>query len=203
MSSDIEYLLATQSLPDDFVIDNIYKMEELLEVIQKLNKKNERLSELNQYRMKVTKEKVSENTEKITRLRKIILEGMKRLAPDEKTIDFSPIGKITRKKNRSSWEVTDDQELIKFLKDKGLEESVIVIKQSLDKRELEKVLDKVSKSVDSIPGASLVPGEEGVTITYDKNYKASDDGDDDEMPEKPNKIGKAKVDVENLDELTI
>jgi len=164
-------MLVSQELPDDYVLDSIYDIEEILETIAKLERSNDHFDDLKKYRTSVLNDKISNNKLKIERLRKVILDTMVKLSPDDKMIDFSPIAKIVRRKALKKWKVSDDEQLIGFLKEKGLEKDVVKTEEKIIKSKLKKTLDSLSKKNEIIPGAVLDPGDESISITYDKTYK--------------------------------
>ena len=97
MSQPIE-ILASQELPDGFVLDEIGEIEEILEAIAGLEAKKETFEQIKKHRISVADYKITNIKNRITRLRQIILNTMLKLAPNTKMIDFAPIGKVMRRK---------------------------------------------------------------------------------------------------------
>lgn len=201
MNDAILEIIASPEVPDDYILDSIYDIEEVLEYLATLNGKIDHLKKLKQHRIEAIDSKLGNFNNRVARLRKLILDTMIKMSPDQKTIDFTPIGKITRRKSKKTWEVLDEESLLAFLENKGVKEEVIVTKETVNKKKLTDILDKLAKTSDLIPGAVLNAGEESVSITYEKNYKAVEKEEDE--TEEPIKEMPSSVSADDLEDLVI
>lgn len=158
------------SIPEDFVLDSVFEIEDVLESIAELQDKSTYFRNLKKHRIETCDYKINNCENKIEQLRKVILETMKKLAPKDKTIDFSPIGKVTRKKPTQSWVVEDEETMLSFLKKQGKKDTVVEVKEKIIKRQLDRVLDEISNKIKEIPGVTLKTGDESVSIIFEKTY---------------------------------
>jgi len=168
--SDYNY----SNLPEDFVLDSVFEIEDVLESIAELQDKKEYFKNLKKHRIETCDQKIDSYENKILQLRKVILETMKKLAPKDKTIDFSPIGKVTRKNPTQSWSIEDEDSLKEFLEKNKKKDGVVEVKERFIKRQLDRVLDELSNTIKKIPGVSLKTGEESVSIIFEKTYDPKD-----------------------------
>jgi hypothetical protein len=152
------------------VLDSVFEIEELLEAISVLQGKIEHYQELKKYRVSTCENKIESFKSKIDLYRSVILNTMQKFAPDKKTIDFSPVGKVTRKKPSKLWEVNDEEKLLKFLATLGKKEEVVETKEKIIKKKLDGVLDDLLSSKKKIPGVSLVESDESISIVFEKTY---------------------------------
>ena len=174
-------------------LDSVFEIGDILEYIKELNNKNDYYINLKKYRASVLDEKIKANEEKVEKLREVILNTMKKYSPDEKTIDFSPVGKVNRRVGPSKWEVEDEEKLIKFLEKEGKKDSVVEIKEKIVKKNLNQALSSFTKK--KVPGAVFLPGEETISISYGDKTTISEKVKED--------VNYDKMDELNVEELTI
>lgn len=157
-------------LTSDGVLDSVFEIEDILENIAELQSKVSYYQELKKYRVKTCEDKINSLQSRMDLFRKVILNTMQKLAPEKKTIDFSPIGKVTRRKPTQSWLIDDEEELIEFLEKNGRKDEVVETKEKLVKKLLDKVLIELSAKKKEIPGVTYVDNGESVSISFEKNY---------------------------------
>lgn len=167
--SDLNSLLIEASSTDS--LSSMYEIENVLLLLDEINKKKEYYKELKRVRTRSIDDKISTLDSRSEVLRQVVLNTMKEAAPNEKTLDFPSIGKVTRRKPKASWSVDNEEVLLSFLDNEGQKEEVIKTVVSIDKRKLKLVLDTYSKTGTQIPGVSSVSTPEALTITFDKNKK--------------------------------
>jgi len=175
-------------------LDSIYEVEDLLLLISDINKKIEFYKELRRHRTESIDSKVNSLTQKGTVLREIILNTMKSLAPDEKTVHFPSVGKVSRRRSKDAWVVDSPDDLSGFLDQKKEKDGVVKISESFDKRKLNALLDKYKSEGTIPPGVSIKEGNDALTVTLEK-------------PDKDAKIEDRKyssdIDLDALDSLEV
>lgn len=184
------------NIPEGGVLDSIYEIEDILETIARSDRKIEHFEKLKKHRTNILDEKITQLENENIRLRQVIMDTMKALAPDDKTVDFPGVGKVTRKKPKEKWVVENEEEVIKYLEQEKLDKNAVKVVKKIVKKELDKVLDNAAKRGIAVPGANIDVGEETLSISFDKNYKPNAE------PEEVEKVSKT-VEVEELDELEV
>lgn len=166
-SSQIKELLGSD-LSSDYTLNSVYEVENVLLILQNIAEKIDWLKKLKKYRTQSIDERILSLDERTDALRNVILQTMKRLDPNQKTLVFPSIGTVTRKKTPSKWKVDSEEEVLKFLDESGHKSDVIKVKESIDLNSLKKVLDSFSSAKVEVPGVTLVDGSESISIKYDK-----------------------------------
>lgn len=191
--SDLRALLMDE-IQDGTSLNSIYEVEELLLLIGDINRKVDFYKDLRRHRTNAIDAKVNTLTQKEEVLRQVILNTMKKLAPDEKTVHFPAIGKVSRRQLKDAWQVDNQEELISFLTKKGDKSEVTRVTESLDKRKLNALLDKYKKNGVSAPGISVNVGGESLTVTLDKKDMSVGQGAS---------LNSSEIDLDDLDNLEI
>lgn len=186
------------NIPESGVLDSIYEIEDILEAIARSDKKIEHFEKLKKHRTNVLDEKIEQLENENIRLRQVIFDTMKALAPDDKTVDFPGVGKVTRKKPKEKWVVENEDEVIKYLEKEKLDKDAVKTVKKIVKKELDKVLDNAAKRGIAVPGANIDAGAETLSVSFDKNYKPGSEAETGEV----DKVSKT-VEVEELDELEV
>ncbi len=177
-------------LNEEMSLSSVYDIEELLLSIGTMNHQIEYYKELKKHRVNSIDVEIGGLTSKIDVLRKVILNTMKNVAPDEKTLNFPSIAKITRRKSKSRIAVDDQDQVIDFLDEAGLKEQIVDVRESINKIKLMKLVNEYRETGQAIPGTSVVPSDESLSITYDKSPST-------------NETSTQSTDVETLDALQI
>jgi len=151
-------------------LDSVLEIDDVLQEIAILENKKKHFEALHKRRIEVLKDKIKEFDARISDYRSVILSAMKKYRPDEKTIDFTPIGKVTRKKPRTRWIIENDEEVLAWLDTKGSRDKVVDIIEKINKKKLDAILDKLGKK-EEVSGANLDPGKESISIVFEKTYK--------------------------------
>lgn len=167
--TDLQELLSG-NVPPDYVLGSVYEIEDLLLMMKSIDQKIDFFKELKKHRTKSIDEKTSSLEEKIDSLRSIVLRTMKQLEPKQNTLNFPSIGSVTRRKPTGSWQVDDEQVLIKFLDENGAKDNVVKVKETIDGRKLKQVLDDFSSARVPVPGVTHKPGEESISIKYEAEH---------------------------------
>jgi len=101
---------------------------------------------------------------------------------DEKSLSFPGVGKVVTKQPKGKWNISDENSLISYLKEKlsaGDFEVVVPTKPSIAKKELNKILDTWEKSGDIPVCVAREESKISLSITIDKNLGRSIDLDED------------------------
>lgn len=165
--SDLRTILV-DGIEEGTVLNSMYEIEDVLLLLNGINKKLEFYKALKRYRTESIDSHVSALGDKSDILRQVVRNTMRKLAPDEKTVNFPAIGKVSRRKAKDSWVIEDQNSLSEFLDEKGIKDDVVRVVESLDKRKLNTALDRYSKSGVTVPGVSKLVGEETLSITFEK-----------------------------------
>lgn len=165
MNSDIRTLLAGP-IPDGHTLSSTFEIENILLLIEEINKKLEYYKELKKHRAKSVDEKISSLNQKEAILRGVILNTMKSM--NEKSLDFPDIGKVSRRKSKSAIVLEDQDKIVAYLDEKGLKSSVVKTVESIDRRKLNSLIGDLEKQGEVIPGISKTTGSESLSITFEK-----------------------------------
>ena len=117
----------------DAALDSVFEIEDVLVYIARLQKKVDHWEGLKKHRVNRLNNQISMVNFEIDNLRQLILNTMKQHKPDEKTIDFTPIGKVTRKKSRKKWEIDNEEDLLNYLESKNLSDQIVEMKAKIIK----------------------------------------------------------------------
>ena len=156
------------ALTKEQTLSSIYDIEEILLIIQEINRKIDYYKDYKRNKVQTLDTKISHLTAKVDSLRGLILTTMQTIAPKEKTLDFPDVGKVVRKKGKESLTIDDEESVLKYLDQKGRKSEVVKVVQSIDKRELNTILNEYQKSGERVPGTIFSTGEESIAITFEK-----------------------------------
>lgn len=162
-----ELLKDIDSGVNGLVLDSVYEIEELLVLISDMEKKIDYLKGLKEYRVSSIDQQITKQSNRIDQLREIILQSMKSLSPDEKTLHFPDIGKVTRKKTSDSYEIEDEAAFVEAVVNLGYKDRVIEIKEKINLKEAK----KLAMEIKDIPGTRVKSGKESVSISFEKSKK--------------------------------
>jgi phage host-nuclease inhibitor protein Gam len=139
--------------------------EQIVKAIRRCDEEIAFLKKLKANRVRPIDEKIEKLSRNQDKLKYFALDLMDKYFPNKNTVDFPGIAKITKRKKKGKWEIVDEDALVGFLKESGCE-SAIKTKESIDKKELPKVLANIlkDKSEDDIVGAEFVEPERDVSL---------------------------------------
>lgn len=195
MNSDLRELLSGP-IPDGHTLSSTFEIENILLLIEEIDKKVEYYKELKKHRVKSVDEKINSLVQKEAVLRGVILNTMRSM--NEKSLDFPDIGKVSRRKAKSSIVLEDQDAVIAYLEKKGLSDGLVKVVESIDKRKLNSLVSDLEKQGEDVPGISKIAGSESLSISFEK-------------PKDPNvsmgapidKPTKPELDLDDLDALII
>lgn len=148
-------------------------IDEVLMSIAAIQQDIEHFEALKKHRAKVIDEQIAVLESRVEGMREQIRDYMS--SAGEKTLKFPGVGSITRKPGSMKWVVNDEEKLVNYLKGNSniapqTLEKVIVTKETIVKKELNKILDDLEQhnalKTDSV---SQVKSDESVAITFDKS----------------------------------
>ncbi len=171
--SEFAELLA-EGISINHSLNSVYEIENVLILLAEIDKKVLYYKGLKKHRVQSIDEKISDLNAKTDTLRHIILNTMQKVTPDDKTLNFPTIGKVSRRKSKPSWFVDDEEAVLKFLEKQKMRNEVVEVSESVNKRKLNSLLDHFHKDKTVVPGTSLVKGQESLSITFDKNKDSAD-----------------------------
>lgn len=168
MAIAVDLVSGLHAITPNDVLSSTYEIEDALLVIHDLDAKIQHLKGLKQHRNRILDNQVNNLNTTVETLRSIIMNTMQQLAPDKKTLNFPAVGKTTRRKPTESWQIDDEQQMLTYLESKGVKDRVIKeIKEILDKKQLNGVLDDLTKGGKSVPGVQRVIGSESLSVSFD------------------------------------
>ena len=142
MDSNLRTLLSGP-IPDGHTLTSLFEIENILLLIEEINKKQEYYKELKKYRAQSIDEKLSSLSQKEAILREVILNTMKSM--NEKSLDFPDVGKVSRRKSKASIVLEDEGVVIAYLDKKGLKAEVVKTVENIDKRKLNSLIGDLEK----------------------------------------------------------
>jgi len=181
-----------EGVTEDHVLSSAYEIEDVLLLINQINDKIEYYKNLREYRVKSIDTEITSLSQKTEILRKVILNTMCKIAPDEKTLNFPSIGKVSRRKGLVNYKVINEDEVLDFLDQKGCKDDVVKTETKIDKRKLKTLVKQFQKSGETVPGVDEEVGNESLSIAFDKS---------DAIVSKIS--SESTVDIDKLDSLTV
>jgi hypothetical protein len=132
-------------------LDSEFDIEELILSVDVIDKKIDWYKKLKEQRTKKLNEEVEKLEKRKDFTKKVIIATLN--SKNLKSLNFPGIGKVSCKSSKGKWTIEDEETLLEFLKsevDNELYNKIIVMKPSIIKKELNKLLDIMEK-IDKIP----------------------------------------------------
>lgn len=165
--TDLRTLLA-EGLSADHSLSSMYEIEDILMLIGEVNRKVDYYKEMKKHRASSIDGKIASLNAKADCLRSIVLNTMQKIVPNEKTLDFPDIGKVTRRKPTETISIDDQDLVIEYLEKKGMKDEVVKVSETVDRRKLKIIVQQCGKAGEAVPGVSTVTGTESLSITFEK-----------------------------------
>jgi len=165
--SDLRTILA-EGLSADHSLSSMYEIEDILLLIGEVNRKIDYYKEMKKHRAASIDDKISSLSAKSDCLRSIVLNTMQKVVPNEKTLDFPDIGKVTRRKPTETLNIDDQDQVISYLEAKGMKDEVVKVSETVDRRKLKIIVQQCGKAGETVPGVSTTIGSESLSITFEK-----------------------------------
>lgn len=178
-------------------LDSEFDIEELLMSLSGLQDKIKWLKQLKDSRVQTINAEITKLDERQTRLRDVISYTLESV--DKKSLSFPGVGKVAIKSVKGKWNVNDEDQIIAHLRKKLSKDEVdeiVVTKDTIVKKSLNKVLD-IWEKLDDVPDAvSREDGKISLSVTIDKGLS------DNEKMKSAIAITE-DLDIETFDELPI
>jgi phage host-nuclease inhibitor protein Gam len=151
----------------DYVLDSVFEIDTILRLVKEEEKKAEFLRNYKKFKNDQISVKLELHDEKIKQLRNIIKKTLSHF--EEKSLDFPGLGKVSRRNNKDSWSIEDEQKLLQFFKKEGIADHVVKVKETVDKREALKYIENYTKQGIGVPGVMPVKGLETLIVIFEKD----------------------------------
>lgn len=184
------------------ILNSEYELEDVIASIQDMRNKIKFFEELKKKRAAAIKAEILKLTGYIKILEDIVMKTMEQTS--HKSLNFPGVGRISVVNRKGKWVVEDEGQLLDYLveQDETVLDKVYVSKNSIVKKELDKVLNIWKKTGKTIPRCvSFDPPEKNLKISYDEDMSIEEpDITEDEAAEEKKTI---RVDPEDYDNLEI
>jgi len=154
-------LLKSFYAQEDYIIDDLVMIEDVIEIIEDLEHKKDFYKELKTKRVNVIDMETAKCDDQINFLKNTIVSSMEN--KNEKTLNFPGIGRVLIKNTTGKWDIIDEEELIKSLKEKGLDKNCISIVEKVNKKELNSLL--CQNNVNGIKGIAYLEGSNTLVLS--------------------------------------
>ncbi|KKN26830.1 hypothetical protein LCGC14_0870890 [marine sediment metagenome] len=151
----------------DGCLNSVFEIENAMLYLRKIGEDIEHYKGLKKHRAQSIDRRIKGLEEDTTKLRNIILQTMRKLSPDQKTLNFPDVGKVSRRVSKDSWEIKDDTVLLSFFEKEGRKEEIIKIKESLDVRIAKKLIETYVESGVDVPGVTKIRSPESISISFE------------------------------------
>lgn len=193
---DLHQVLS-DAVADDYSLSSVYEIEDILMLINEVNKKIEYYKGMKAHKIGSIDGRIKNLASKEEVLRKVILNTMHKVAPDDKTLDFPDVGKISRRKAKDSWSIADEDKVLDFLKENDVDcTDIVTTVEKIDRRKLKTSAETLRKSGKEVPGTEQVAGSESISITFEKTEAFA-------IKKRAAQETTEAVDIEALDALTL
>lgn len=164
INKDLKFeLLQKRQNNEEAILEDLLMVEDVLEFIRDLNEKIDFYKSLKEKRMKPIDMEIEKCQTQIDFFKDVALRSLE--ANNEKTLNFPGVGKVTVKKQKGKWDITDEEALKKYLKDNNRDKCIKTI-EKIDKKELSSLLSNIN--TDDITGAVYLNGKNNITISFSK-----------------------------------
>lgn len=175
LENDIDYEDMASNIHDG--VD----LEKLIASISKAREEVEFLKKLKKKRVEPIDAKIAKLSENEEKMKDFILELMPVLFPKKNTVDFPGVGKISKRKTKGKWEVTDEDAFAEMLKKHGMYDEVMKVKATVDKRKVPGVVSKILTEIseDDLEGVEFQEPEKDTSLVLKLYEDASVEDTDD------------------------
>jgi len=132
-------------------------IEKIIASIRRAREEIEFLKELKKRRVEPINVKITKLEDNEEKLRDFILEMMPTLFPKKNSVDFPGVGKISKRKTKGKWVVTDEESFLKVLKEYEMYDEVVKLKATVDKKKVPNVVSRIltEASEDALEGVEF------------------------------------------------
>jgi len=167
---DLDYENISSKIEDDVDI------EKLIAIIRKAQDEVEFLKKLKKRRSEPIDIKIEKLLSNEDKLRNLILDLMPKLFPKKNSVDFPGVGKVSQRKTKGKWVITDEEALTGVLKKFGLYDELVNIKETVDKKKLPNAVSRILATSDesSLEGVEFQKPDRDMSLVL-KIYKEDED----------------------------
>lgn len=191
---ELHQTLNAHDIPSDFVLSSVYEIETVLEVLKDVEEKIDYFAGLKKHRAEVLDDKIADLKHRSDCLRDVILRTMAALEPKKTTLSFPSLGKVTKRKGKQDWEITNEQSMMGFLEEHGVKDQIVKTEEVVNKSELKKTLDNFEDQSMTVPGVKRVSKPETISVTFESGDDSDDTPEVASPPKAKTKAPKSKVD---------
>jgi hypothetical protein len=154
---------------DDFVLSSVYDIDNVLSLMKEANDKEQFYKELKKFRNDQISCEIEKHATRALKLKNLIARTMAQLEPSKKTLDFPGVAKVTRKKDSLSWEVEDEDAVIRYFASKNMKQDIVETEEKLSKKKLNEALAKVDPT--KVTGLKSKETKNPISITWHTDEK--------------------------------
>lgn len=165
--SGISFLKIDAIINGQDYIQDKYEIENVLLVLQNMNKKLEFLKELKKRRVAAIDEQINKEELSIEKLEEAIKSCMHQ--NKDKTLDFPGVGKVQIRNTKGSWSIIDEEGLRSHLESLGKFEEVSEKSWKFRKKDLNKVLDDLKENNNVPPFVQKEPDKISLSLSFPKD----------------------------------
>ena len=169
-STEVARVVATGEVQP---LEDLHDIEAIVYVVKDLSKQIDSLKELKKKRATAVDNAIEKITTRIDFLKSIVFATLKK--HKEKKVRFPGVGYVSQRKQRVSYEISDEQKLLEVLQKENEYENIVeeVSGHNIKKHELNKLLGMWSK-IDKLPDCvSEQKSDPTVTMTFDDEISDS------------------------------
>ena len=166
-------VITSGTVSPDTCLTSVFEIDDILSRIKELNDKITHLKGLKRYRAESADVEIKSLEEKVVQFRELIKTTMLALKPEEKTLHFPPLGKVSRREEKESWDIVDEDSFLKFLEEKNSKELVVKTKEVIDRRAAKKLIAQYVAEGLEVPGVKEIPASVSLSITFEDVPKIS------------------------------
>mgnify|MGYP000987459074 CR=1 FL=1 len=146
--------------------------EKLVSAMSDISQEISFLKDLKKSRVSPITAKINKLERNEAELREIAVELMDSLFPNKKTVDFPGVGKVTKRQTKGKWEITDEEELLKFARKHNKYKEMFDRKFTVKKKEMPSILAEILKETEEEPDGAVFVNPEfdfALTVTFHKD----------------------------------
>ena len=166
-------IITSGAVPADVYLNSVFEIETILLRIRELNDNIQHLKGLKKFRVESADVEIKHLEYKVVQFRELIERTMLTLEPDQKTLQFPSVAKISRRTDKGGWVISDEDAFVEFLNKEGKKDSLVTVKEVLNKRLAKKVAAEYANDGQVPPGVNKVEASTSLSITFEDKPKLS------------------------------
>jgi len=168
-------------------------VERLIGSVKKCKDEIEFLNKMKEKRVFPIDQKIAKLTANEEKLRTLILEVLPKFFPKKNSVDFPGVGKVTKRKLKGKWSLTDEDQYKQSLRDFKIFDDFVQTKEVVDKRKIAAAVAVMMKNneEEEIKGVVFSEPEAGFSLSIELY-----DSDDVDKKEKENSVADVDGDID-------